>query len=234
MTETNQPVIRSRRALPSGRAVLGALLITLAALGVLFATRLSDDSTFQNAVVATRDLGPGQVIEAADVATVRLRLDDQVEFVANDVNQVIGNVTLGPIAQFEFVQASNIASMVSNEVPGGLATVSLPVSPSNAPLSINPGELVSILVTFDDNDGRRTELVADRLLVISYGTDGDEFGTNTSVRRVAVGDGENGSEIALASATGEVSVVGITGANDVDIPQLVSSFGDQPGEPETP
>ena len=125
MTETNQPVIRSRRALPSGRAVLGALLITLAALGVLFATRLSDDSTFQNAVVATRDLGPGQVIEAADVATVRLRLDDQVEFVANDVNQVIGNVTLGPIAQFEFVQASNIASMVSNEVPGGLATVSL-------------------------------------------------------------------------------------------------------------
>ncbi len=232
MTEINQPVIRSRRALPSGRAVLGALLITLAALGVLFATRLSDDSTFQNAVVATRDLGPGQLIEAEDVASVRLRLDDQVQFVANDVSQVVGNVTLGPIAQFEFVQNSNVASMVTNEVPGGLATVSLPVNPANAPSTINPGELVSILVTYPNREV--TELVADRLLVISYGGNSSEFGTNASVLRVAVRDGMNASEIALAAGTGEVSIVGITGANEVNIPQLVDGFGDQEREPETP
>ena len=48
MTDANQPVIRSKRALPTGRAVLGALLVTLAALGVLLAARLGDDATFQD------------------------------------------------------------------------------------------------------------------------------------------------------------------------------------------
>ena len=111
MTDTNQPVLRSRRALPSGRAVLGALLITLAALGVLLATRLSDDSTFQNVVIATGDLAPGQLIESDDVRTVRIRLDEQVGFVANDVNEVIGSLTLGPVASGQFLLLSNVAEL---------------------------------------------------------------------------------------------------------------------------
>lgn len=230
MTETNQPVIRSRRALPSGRAVLGALLITLAALGVLLATRLSDDSTFQNVVVATNNLGPGQLIEPDDVAVVRLRLDDQVRFVANDVNEVIGSVTLGPVTVREFVLRSNVADMLPNNVPNGLAVVSLPVDPANAPSTIAPGAVVSILATFTDNNVDVTELVADRLLVVSYGTDGDEFGADTNVLRVAVGDGQNAADLALAAETGTVSVVGITGASEVSIPEITS----RGSEPTTP
>ena len=230
MTETNQPVIRSRRALPSGRAVLGALLITLAALGVLLATRLSDDSTFQNVVVATNNLGPGQLIEPDDVAVVRLRLDDQVRFVANDVNEVVGSVTLGPVTAREFVVRSNVADMLPNNVPNGLAVVSLPVDPANAPSTIAPGAVVSILATFTDNNEDVTELVADRLLVVSYGTDGDEFGADTNVLRVAVGDGQNAADLALAAETGTVSVVGITGASEVSIPEITS----RGSEPTTP
>ena len=230
MTETNQPVIRSRRALPSGRAVLGALLITLAALGVLLATRLSDDSTFQNVVVATNNLGPGQLIEPDDVAVVRLRLDDQVRFVANDVNEVIGSVTLGPVTVREFVLRSNVADMLPNNVPNGLAVVSLPVDPANAPSTIAPGAVVSILATFTDNNVDVTELVADRLLVVSYGTDGDEFGADTNVLRVAVGDGQNAADLALAAETGTVSVVGITGASEVSIPEITR----RGSEPTTP
>ena len=230
MTETNQPVIRSRRALPSGRAVLGALLITLAALGVLLATRLSDDSTFQNVVVATNNLGPGQLIEPDDVAVVRLRLDDQVRFVANDVNEVIGSVTLGPVTVREFVLRSNVADMLPNNVPNGLAVVSLPVDPANAPSTIAPGAVVSILATFTDNNVDVTELVADRLLVVSYGTDGDEFGADTNVLRVAVGDGQNAADLALAAETGTVSVIGITGASEVSIPEITS----RGSEPTTP
>lgn len=230
MTETNQPVIRSRRALPSGRAVLGALLITLAALGVLLATRLSDDSTFQNVVVATNNLGPGQLIEPDDVAVVRLRLDDQVRFVANDVNEVVGSVTLGPVTAREFVVRSNVADMLPNNVPNGLAVVSLPVDPANAPSTIAPGAVVSILATFTDNNEDVTELVADRLLVVSYGTDGDEFGADTNVLRVAVGDGQNAADLALAAETGTVSVVGITGASEVSIPEITR----RGSEPTTP
>ena len=99
--------------------------------------------------------------------------------------------------------------------------MSLPVDPALAPSSINPGELVSILVT---NDGT-THLVADRLLVISYGGDGDAFGSNINVLRVAVRDGQNASEIALAAEIGAVSIIGVTGANEVAIPQSVTGFG---------
>ena len=46
-TDTNaveQPILSPSRRLPSGRAVLGALLITLAVLGILLATRLGDQA----------------------------------------------------------------------------------------------------------------------------------------------------------------------------------------------
>ena len=73
-------------------------------------------------------------------------------------------------------------------------------------------------------------MVADRLLVVSYGTDGDEFGADTNVLRVAVGDGQNAADLALAAETGTVSVVGITGASEVSIPEITS----RGSEPTTP
>ena len=40
--------------------------------------------------------------------------------------------------------------------------------------------------------------------------------------RVAVADGQNAADIALAVETGVVSIVGITGANEVVIPEETS------------
>jgi len=168
MSDKN-PVIRSGSRLPSGRAVLGGLLITLAVLAVLLATRLGEDATFQDVVVARRDLAPGTVLEADDVAEVRIRLDESVDFVATSSADVVGSVLLGPLSRLEFVQTSNLASGPPSGVPAGLAEVSIPIEPQRAPERLSPGELVSVLATYDD-DPTTTVLIADRVVVLSYRT----------------------------------------------------------------
>ncbi len=220
MTDAQQPVLKTRRALPSGRAVLGALLITLAALGVLLATRLGEDATFQDVVVARQDLAPGTVIEAGDVATVRLRLDEEASWVISDPAEVVGNVIVGPVGRLEFLQRSNVVDGVPGTVPSGLAEVSIDVDPSRAPASLAAGELVSVLATSEIDSSDVTELIADRVVVISYDSGGDSISSGDAVLRLGLADGTIAAEIVHAAETGELSIVGVNGAPDVVLQEI--------------
>lgn len=222
MTDPQQPVLRSKRRLPSGRAVFGGLLITLAVLGILLASRLGDDATFQDVVVARQDLAPGTVIEAEHVAEIRLRLDESADWVVSDTSEVIGSVLLGPVGRLEFVQRSNITEAASGAVPGGLAEVSIAIEPERAPASLAAGELVSVLATFDDIEPAATRLIADRVVVLSYDDGGAEFSRSDTVLRLGLADGEVASAIVNASQTGQISIVGVTGATSVSLPEVVS------------
>ncbi len=222
MTDPQQPLLRSKRKLPSGRAVLGGLLITLAVLGVLLASRLGDDATFQNVVVARQDLAPGTVIEAAHVAQIRLRLDESADWVIPTTEEVIGSVLLGPVGRLEFVQRSNVAETESGSVPSGLAEVSIAIEPERAPATLASGELVSILATFDSDGVSVTRLIADRVVVLSY-TDGQsDFSTTDTVLRLGLADGQVASTIVNASQTGEISIIGVTGAGSVQLAETTS------------
>lgn len=217
---TEQPVLNVKRRLPSGRAVLGGLLVSLAVAGILIASQLGEDATFQDVVVARQDLAPGTVIEPAHVEEVRMRLADDADWVVPSADAVIGSVVLGPVGQNEFLQVSNIAEGGPDTLPSGLAEVSIEIESSRAPASLSAGELVSILSTTEDGEGSRTMLVADRVTVLSYstGTDGDFSGGDT-VLRLGVADGDTATAIVSAAVTSDVSVLGVTGANDVTIPE---------------
>lgn len=222
MTEPQQPILRAKRRLPSGRAVLGGLLITLAVFGILLASRLGDDATFQNVVVAREDLAPGTVIEAQHVAEIRLRLDESADWVLTESEEAIGSVLLGPVARLEFVQRSNIAPVSDGSVPSGLAEVSIAIEPERAPAALVPGELVSVLATFDDPDSAATRLIADRVVVLSYDDGDSDFSRTEAVLRLGIADGAIASAIVNASQTGQISIVGVTGAGDVQLPAVVS------------
>lgn len=221
MTEKSQPLLHARRRLPSGRAVLGGLLVTLSVLGILVATRLGDDTTYQYVVVARDDLAPGTVIQADDVAQIRLRLDESADWVVNDPAEIYGSVVLGPVGRLEFLQHANLAEGNTNAVPSGLAEVSIEVEPGRAPSSLAPGELISILATYDDGERAKTELVADRVVVLSFGNGSDDFSTTSTVLRLGVAEGDLASEIVTASLTGDLSIVGVTGASAVKLPATV-------------
>lgn len=218
MTETSQPILRTKRRLPTGRAVLGGLLVTLAVLGVLLASQLGDDSTFRDVVVAREDLAPGTVIAPEHVAQIRIRLADDADWVVEQPEQVYGSVLLGPVGRLEFLQKANVAEGNPSSVPSGLAEVSIEIDPGRAPSRLAPGELISVLATYDDEDPARTELIADRVVVLSYSNGEGDFSTSSTVLRLGIADGAAASAIVTASLTGEISIIGVTGAADVDLP----------------
>ncbi len=217
---SEQPVLRTTKRLPSGRAVLGGLLVTLSVVGVLIATQVGEDATFQDVVVARQDLAPGTVLEAEHVELVRMRLADEADWVVSSVDPLLGAVVLGPVGEDEFIQISNLAAGTPDTLPAGLAEVSIEIESSRAPASMLPGEVVSILATSDQDGVSRTTLIADRVAVLSYttATNGDFSGGDT-VLRLGVADGEVASAIVSAAVTSDVSVIGVTGANDVDLPE---------------
>jgi Flp pilus assembly protein CpaB len=219
MNDSSQPVLRAKRRLPTGRAVLGGLLVTLAVLGVLVASRIGEDATFQNVVVAREDLTPGTVLGPEHIAQVRIRLDESADWVISDAEDVVGSVLLGPVGRLEFVQRSNVAEARPGAVPAGLAEVSIAVRPERAPSSLTAGELVSVLATFDDVEPPTTQLIADRVVVLSF-TDGDtDFSQTGAVLRLGLSDGQIASGIITAAQTGEISIIGVTGATSVQLPE---------------
>ena len=219
MTDVQQPVIRSRKRLPSGRAVLGGLLVSLAVVAVLVASRMGEDATFQDVVVASQELAPGTVIEPGHIQQVRMRLSEDANFVISTPESIIGSVVLGPVGANEFLQVSNIAEGTPDALPSGLAEVSIEIEPGRAPARISSGELVSVLATFSNGDSSRTVLVADRVVVLSYDNGAaDDFGGGDTVLRLGVDSGHTASAIVTAAITGDVSIVGVTGANEVQIP----------------
>lgn len=222
MTDVQQPVLRVKKRLPSGRAVLGGLLVSLSVVGILVASSIGEDATFQDVVVASQDLAPGTVLEPEHVEQVRIRLSDEANFVVSSPESVLGSVVLGPVGEDEFLQASNIALSAGDALPSGLAEVSIEVDANRAPARLASGELVSLLATYDDGDGSRTSLIADRVVVLSYDNgSNDDFSTGDTVLRLGISDGDIASSIVTAAITGDVSVVGVTGANDLEIPSEI-------------
>ena len=216
MAERN-PVVRSGRRLPSGRAVIGALLITLSVLAVLVVIRLAEDDSTQAVVVARRDLTPGTILEPDDLATVQLRLDESVESIVSDASAVHGTVLLSPLARFDIVQQSNLAAVVGDGT-AGLAEVSFGIEPERAPARLVAGELVSLVATFSDDDPTVTRLIADRVVVLSYERD-DDFGGGRAVLRVGLDDGGLALDVVHAAQTGELSIVGVSSAPSVTLPE---------------
>lgn len=222
MTDPQQPMLRAKRRLPTGRAVLGGLLITLAVLGILLAGQLGDDATYQDVVVAREDLAPGTVLEAKHVAQIRLRLDESADWVVQDTEAVIGSVLLGPVGRLEFLQRSNVATATPGSLPAGLAEVSIAIERERAPKRMAPGELVSVLATFDEGEFPTTRLIADRVLVLSFNDGTGDFSQTDTVLRLGIADGQVASEIVNASQTGEISIIGVTGAGSVILPEVTS------------
>lgn len=216
---STNPVVRSSRRLPSGRAVVGALLVTLAVFGVLVAARLGTNAEFRDVTVARADLAPGTVLGPDNTAQVTIRLDDSVDTVIENPASIHGAVLLGPVGRLELIQTSNIAETSTDVGEQGYAVVSMAVSPQRVPASLRPGDLISVYATFDDGNDI-TLLVADKVTVVSFTTDDDGF-DDEAVLRIGLDDGETAADLIHASNTGDISVLGLSAAREIELPDTV-------------
>ena len=102
--------IERRVPLPGGRAVVGGLLVTLAAVGVFVSWAAAGEDVTRPVVVAAADIRPGEVIGADDVEVRSLELPAALADGAYaDPQPLVGAVAVAPLAEGELVQRSAVA-----------------------------------------------------------------------------------------------------------------------------
>ena len=220
--------IERHRGLPGGRAVVGGVLMALAALGVYLAYDQASAGSSTPVVVAARDLRVGQILGEGDLDTVDAELPDAVEDGAfTSADALIGRVVLGPIGDGEIVQAAAITEGAATPELHEIA-VRLPRG-QIAVGRLKEGERVDVFATYDD----RTSSVVRGAEVVQI--EADDSGSLTSDREVtlvvAVPSGDAVAAVVHALRTGDVTVVRSTFAATTAEDPL--TYTDDPG-PSSP
>jgi Flp pilus assembly protein CpaB len=184
--------IRRRRGLPGSRAVVGGLLMAVAAVGVFAAYTDATDAPSTTFVVAAGPLRPGERIEADDLRQVRGTLPAAIgDRTFLDPEQLVGRAA----------QASMVSddATVGHEVALALPRAQVAVG------RLKPGERVDVFVTGDD----RTDVVARGAAVVEIdaGDDGSLTSERTLTLVLAVSDGDVVAALVHALRTGDVTVV---------------------------
>jgi Flp pilus assembly protein CpaB len=203
--------IERHRGLPGGRAVVGGVLMALAAIGVYLAYDQASARPTDPVVVAARDLPVGQVLEADDLRTIDVDLPEPVAGgTFESIDSLAGRVVLGPLAAGEIVQAATVtdgpAAPDAHEVAITLPREQIAVG------RLKAGERVDVFATYDD----RTSSVVRGAEVVLISA--DDSGSLTSSREVtlvvAVPSGDAVAAVVHALRTGDVTVVRSTFADD--------------------
>lgn len=170
-------VIQRRPGLPGGRAVLGGLLMAIAASGVFAAYAGAGKAPQEALVVASRDIRIGETIEADDIHLVRGALPASARAFSSE-RGVIGRLALGPIGSGELVQRGAITA----ERPGS-AGVEVAITLPREQIAVGrlkQGERVDVYVTYD----QRTSSVVRDAQVVMIATRDD--GSLTSEREISI------------------------------------------------
>lgn len=202
---------RRRRALPTGRAAAGGLLIGLAVLGVLTAWMAADRGPATQFAVVTHDVRAGERIDPGDVELRAMELPPELTTRAFvDLTELEGATTLTPLAAGELVQASAVIDL-GDTSPG--RELSFPIESDLALAgTLRPGERVDVLATIGSGGDARTEIVAARVPVIDVAGGGDDLGTGLTVVTVGVRSDEEAIALAHAIRSGELVLVRATGS----------------------
>jgi hypothetical protein len=203
--------VRPRRSLPSGRAMLGGLLVGAAALGTFVAAGGGSTDPATRFVVAARAVPAGTPLAAGDLTDRPLGLDPAVAdgaFV--DAADLVGRVTLAPLAPGDLLQASAVADAPD---PGDARLeLSIAIPDNRVPPGLRRGETVTVLVTVGSGDTALTRPVLDRVPVIELTRSEGMAGRGDAVLTVAVTEPALALAGAHAARVGELTAVRGTAA----------------------
>jgi len=195
--------VERRIGLPSGRAVVGGLLMALAAVGTFlaYADATADDDI--EVLVVRRDLAPGEVIGADDVELVPVGLPGGVRGLFGAVDAAVGRHVVSPVAEGEFLLASATAEPLDGEE---VLEVAVSVPASRAVGRLRPGDRVDVFSTWS---GDVTELIAvdARVLEVRGSSSSGLGGSDAVVVRLAVADFGQVEAVVHAQAAGDITMV---------------------------
>lgn len=192
------------RSLPTGRAMLGALLVTLSGVGLYLASIKATASPRSAVVVAATDIAPDHELTREDLTVIQVRLDDRLRL-RTFVNpaDLIGTKTLGPIGKGELIQGGAVVAVASGST-GREMSFAIPLSRAVAG-RLRAGERVDVVATTGSGTSAVTKVVVTSGLVIeisdpALAASDDDVVVVLSIRDVA-------EQLALAEAMNEAKMV---------------------------
>jgi Flp pilus assembly protein CpaB len=199
--------------LPGSRALVGALLCTMAALLTFGAYARASKPPTTTYLVAARNLTPGQSITANDVRAVAMDLpeDQRRKTFGPNVSLIDANI-LGPVGEGELFQASNV---VKKKGGSDSRELSFPIDSAYAAAGrLRVGDRIDVL----SNDGTGAVPVATNLLIIATSNpeSGVSAGRGTLVITVAYDGTYDGAALLGAAQNAKLSAIRRTGiAGDI-------------------
>jgi len=206
-------IIRTRRAVPDGRALVGGLLVGLAAIGTWWFSVGAGTPVPPDHVVALRPITPGHRIEAADLTVRAIDLPRSVDRQAfTRPDQIVGLVALAPLDAGALVQSAGLAPAT-----GGSRSREVSFAVENEWAvggAVRPGDRIDVFATDDRSHPATTREVLHHALVrradaTGSSSLGDHPGQTITV---AVDDADRLLETVTAIRADKVTVVRATGA----------------------
>jgi Flp pilus assembly protein CpaB len=207
--------LRRRGGLPSGRAVVGGLLVIIAAVGVFAAYTQATAAPRTRWVVAKRDIQIGQRITSEDLGLIAIDLPKPMHaraFTEAGAQSLVSAVAVAPIARAELIEASDV-----RRAEAGLIVpeeISFPINADRAVSgTLQPGERVDVLATYGGQERSYTLAVVRRALLLRVNRGGGGLeSANTIVLTLGLNKPDEASAIAHAVNSGKVIVVRTTAA----------------------
>lgn len=195
--------VERRVGLPSSRAVVGGLLMAIAAVGTFlaYADATADDRI--DVLIAARPLRAGDTITASDVELVPVELPGEVRGLFGDPAAAIGRTMVAGVDEGEFLHASATVEPVEGDEALEIA-VSLPGN--RAVSGLRAGERVDIFSTWS---GDVTELIAVDARVLEFSGDSGVLlsGSDQVTVRLALADFSQVEAIVHAQAAGDITMI---------------------------
>ncbi|MCC5947226.1 MAG: hypothetical protein JJT89_02115 [Nitriliruptoraceae bacterium] len=220
------PRVTRTRSLPGGRAVVGALLITAAAVATFAAYLNATAEPTTQYLVATEAVEPGTRFASAEelravLGTANLELIGPMNDRAipvEELEQLVGRVLLAPLAPGDLVSRTTLVA--DGGVPDAQTlSFSLPRTAAVAG-TLRAGERVDVLATVSEGGDTYTAYVARGVPLLSVGApDGGPLGSGSEVLfTVAVADLADVQALGHAINTADVFLTrSVAGPGD-DVP----------------
>jgi len=217
--------IVSRRSLPNGRAVVGALLVTVAAVGAFVFTNSGDNGPNTRYLVLLRDIDAGDSISAEDLASEPMTLSPQLADIAFESAGAGSTRAVDGATALRFLHAGGLllapdlrgTAPIDGSDSTNIHELTLPVPLDRTPELLARGDRVTILA-YNSRD-EHTWVAFEDVLVLEFHAGSDGIGAS-SEGRLTLGLSDprqvlRGTHLSFL----ELTVVLTTRAADDDFPE---------------
>ena len=205
-------IVDLTRRLPNGRAMLGGVLIAVAAIALFAATNAGNSKPTTSYLVANRNVKAGQVVTATDVSLIAMDLPEAVARQALDHPRLaVGTIALDRIPAGSVLHRAQTAAGSRTH---GKALLSFSISADRAAAGdLTAGDRIDVLVTWDHTTDGDTEVVARNLPVTDVTKPGrNALGDDAKLTvSVNVANGTDLVPLTRAIRAGQLTLVRTTG-----------------------